>query len=219
MDDGAPVLVAVLAGGAGRRLGGGKASVRLAGEPLISYPLAAASAAGLEAVVIAKPATTLPPPAQLRAAIIFEPATPIHPLLGLVTALRLAAPRPVLALGCDMPFVEPALLDWLARQEASVGTGCAAASSVVAAEVAGRLQPLLARYEQSSLPSLQAALRRQSALTATLAKLQARRIDERCLSRFGDPERLCFNVNDVEDLATAEAWLRGKASSTSRTSA
>ena len=62
------MIVAVLAGGRGRRMGASKAAVPLAGEPLIARPLAAARAAGLDAVVVAKPDTELPPlaePAQL----------------------------------------------------------------------------------------------------------------------------------------------------------
>lgn len=51
---------AVLAGGAGSRLGGAKAMVKLAGRPLISYPLAAIEQADLEPVVVAKACTELP---------------------------------------------------------------------------------------------------------------------------------------------------------------
>src|SRR4051812_50149949 len=49
------VLGAVLAGGRGSRLGGGKAGIQLSGRPLISYPLAAIAAAGLGAGVCAQP--------------------------------------------------------------------------------------------------------------------------------------------------------------------
>ena len=55
------VTVAVLAGGRGSRIGGHKALVPLCGRPLITYPLAAARAAGLSAVVVAKRDTQLPP--------------------------------------------------------------------------------------------------------------------------------------------------------------
>jgi CTP:molybdopterin cytidylyltransferase MocA len=40
-------LGAVLAGGRGSRIGGGKPTIELAGRPLISYRLAAIEAAGL----------------------------------------------------------------------------------------------------------------------------------------------------------------------------
>jgi molybdopterin-guanine dinucleotide biosynthesis protein A len=52
-------LVAVLAGGRGRRMGGAEAVAEFRGEPLIAWPLRAA--AGRDAVVIAKAGTALPP--------------------------------------------------------------------------------------------------------------------------------------------------------------
>ncbi|MGH2902423.1 MAG: NTP transferase domain-containing protein, partial [Solirubrobacteraceae bacterium] len=45
----------ILAGGKGRRLDGAKASALLGGRPLASYPVAAMRAAGLEALLVAKP--------------------------------------------------------------------------------------------------------------------------------------------------------------------
>ena len=57
--EGRPLAV-VLAGGLSRRMGRPKALVPLGGRPLIAWPLAAAQAAGLEAVVVAKPGSALP---------------------------------------------------------------------------------------------------------------------------------------------------------------
>jgi molybdopterin-guanine dinucleotide biosynthesis protein A len=54
-------LVAVLAGGRGRRMGAPKPLARLGGAPLVERPLAAAAEAGLPAVVVAKAGTRLPP--------------------------------------------------------------------------------------------------------------------------------------------------------------
>lgn len=48
---------AVLAGGHGSRLGGAKPTADLAGRPLISYPLGALIAAGIEPFVVAKPSS------------------------------------------------------------------------------------------------------------------------------------------------------------------
>ena len=67
------VTVAILAGGRGSRIGGDKALVQLGGRPLISYPLAAAKAAGLDAVVVAKRNTKLPP---LDVPVLLEPDAP-----------------------------------------------------------------------------------------------------------------------------------------------
>jgi molybdenum cofactor guanylyltransferase len=154
-------LVAVLAGGRGRRLGEPKPLADLNGEPLIARPLRAAAAAGLEAVVIAKAATPLP---ELDVPVWREPDTPVHPLLGVVTALERAGGS-VVVVACDQPFLTPALLARLAAgPEAAVAAG-------------GRLEPFPARYEPAALPALLDALAREAPLRATLAALQPALID------------------------------------------
>ncbi|MBA3809805.1 MAG: molybdenum cofactor guanylyltransferase [Solirubrobacterales bacterium] len=189
-------IVAVLAGGGAKRMGGAKATALLAGRPLICGPLQAAREAGLEAVVVAKASTVLPPLAEQ---VVHEPELPLHPLCGVLAALELAgarSPAPaVLVIACDMPFLTGELLDWLAHLRGAV-TAC----------VDGRPQPLLSRCHPLQRAILRAALAEQSSLAAAIATLEPRVIDERELSRFGDPERLCFNVNDAEDLARAESW-------------
>jgi molybdopterin-guanine dinucleotide biosynthesis protein A len=190
-------IVAVLAGGRATRMGGAKATALLAARPLICRPLAAARQAGLEAVVVAKASTPLP---ALEEQVLHEPEQPHHPLCGVLAALELAgarSPSPaVVILGCDMPFVSAELLDFLAALRGAAIT-----------RVGERLQPLLARCHPLQRGILQAALAEQSSLSAAICSLEPRVIDERELSRFGDPERLCFNVNDPEDLARAESWL------------
>src|SRR5256885_1284659 len=107
-DDAAGPLGAVLAGGLGRRLGGSKATVALAGRPLISYPLQALRSALGAVVVVAKGDTQLPD--GLEAPVWVEPEHPRHPLTGLVHALSLAGGRPVLVCACDLPLVTEELV-------------------------------------------------------------------------------------------------------------
>ncbi len=148
-------LVAVLAGGRGRRLGGAKPLAELAGSPLIAHPLAAAAAAGLRAVVVAKRQAALP---SLDVPVWEEPDEPVHPLLGIVTALERAG-GPVVAIGCDQPFAGAELLARLA------------AGPEGAVHAAGRLAPLPARYEVAWLPALREALAAEAPLRATLEAL------------------------------------------------
>lgn len=193
-----PPVGAVLAGGQGSRIGGAKALVELAGRPLISYPLAAVEAAGLEPIVVAKADSELPP---LNCRVIREPAGPRHPLCGIIAALRHAKQRPLVVVGCDMPFTGAGLLAWLGS----------ARQPLVIPSVGDRLQPLPARYDSALLPALEEALAEGRALRATLESLRPRTIAEAELARFGNPERLCFNLNTHSDLEQAEALLAAPA--------
>lgn len=194
MDRAGSAFVAVLAGGAGRRLGGAKACAPLAGRPLIAYPLATAAAAGLEAAVIAKRNSALPP---LGCAIVREPDQPRHPLSGITAALRHGAGRPVVAIACDMPFVAPELLAWLATLE-----------ETAVVHVSGRPQPMLARYSPDDLGALERSLERAEPASAAVMALAPRLLGESELARFGEPAMLCFNVNDPADLKDAALRMR-----------
>jgi molybdopterin-guanine dinucleotide biosynthesis protein A len=187
-------LVTVLAGGQGRRLGGGKAVTLLNGKPLIDYPLAAARAAGLTAAVVAKRTSMLP---HLDVPLILEPELPQHPLQGLVTVLERFPDRRVLALACDMPLVPPRLLAALGVQP----------GSAVVCEADGRMQPFLGLYTAAVLPQLRAALAAEAPLRTALAGIRPLVLDEPWLRTFGDPVRCCFSVNTPADLEQAADWL------------
>jgi molybdopterin-guanine dinucleotide biosynthesis protein A len=188
-------IVAVLAGGRGSRLGGSKAMVELGGRPLISRPLAAAAAAGLEAMVVAKRDTPLP---RLDVAVVLEPDDPRHPLTGLVAALEAGRGNAILALGCDMPFVTGPLL-------ASLG----GATPPTVATLDGELEPLLGLYGPGDAEPLRAALGRGESLRSAVASLAPARFDESSMRPFGDPRALAFSVNTPADLDAAAEGIAG----------
>jgi len=99
----------VLAGGAGRRIGGDKCTVELAGCPLILYPIDALRGVCEQVVVVAKQDTKLPDLTGL-AEVWIEPDEPQHPLAGVVHALRTASAKKLVVLACDMPLVPEELL-------------------------------------------------------------------------------------------------------------
>jgi molybdenum cofactor guanylyltransferase len=190
-------IVAVLAGGRGTRIGGAKPTRALAGRSLISYPLSSARAAGLEAVVVAKPDTALP---AIRERVIVEADEPRHPLCGALAALEHAQRRSpgggVVLVGADMPFVNGALLRALAQIDRAA-----------LLEVDGQRQPLPARLLPAHAGSLRVALEAESSLRAAFAALAPRVLVEDELRAFGDPHRLCLSVNTPADLRRAEGWL------------
>lgn len=174
-------------------MGGAKALRRLDGRHLVDYPLAALGQAGLDAVVVAKRDSPLP---EVGCQLLYEPELPSHPLCGLVAALRFSAQRPIVVVACDMPFVTAALLAWLSDLD-----------GLVVPEVEGHLQPLLGRYEPAHLGVLESALDGGRSMREAIADLRPRIVTERELGRFGDPRRLCFNVNGPDDLQVAEQLL------------
>ena len=135
----------VLAGGAGRRIGGGKPGRLLAGRPIASYPAAALAAVCERVAIVAKAGTGLP---ELPGVEIWddEPAEPRHPLTGIVHALERAAGEPILLCAADMPFVTA---DGLRQLTHSAKTTVAIAGGV--------LQPVLGLYTPDALPALRAA--------------------------------------------------------------
>jgi molybdenum cofactor guanylyltransferase len=186
------VRAAILAGGRATRLGGRKATVELAGRPLIAYPLAAADAAGLDPVVVAKRGSPLP---EIDCEVVREPDTPVHPLRGILTALEVCD-GPVLTLGCDMPFVTAELLRWLVEREPAA-----------VAEIDGRLEPLLALYGACDAVPLAAALDQEEPLRRAVEGLAPQRVGEAELDQFGDPRLLVRSVNTEADLAEAERLI------------
>ena len=178
-------------------MGRPKPAVELGGRPLISYPIAAVEAAGLEPLVIAKLDSSLP---RLECRVVHEPAEPRHPLTGIVTALHAAGGRAAIVVACDMPFVEPTMLEALAGIN----------PPLVVAQTSGGLQPFPGRFGQELIERLEDALEDQPPLVEAIAAASPRILVEEELRVFGEPDLLCFGVNDEADLAAAEGVLASR---------
>lgn len=189
-----PPLGALLAGGRGRRIGGDKAVVRLAGRPLLHYPLAVLELVLEDVVVVVKRDTVLPSIPE-TVEIWVEPDEPRHPLAGIAHALRISGGRPVLACAADMPLVTPRVL----RELLLADPGEAPA---VVPRAAGRIEPMCALY-------LPPALR---ALTEFPAGARATDVVEGlnpAIVDVGD-ETAFFNVNAPEDVLLAHTLIAAR---------
>jgi molybdenum cofactor guanylyltransferase len=190
------VIGVVVAGGTSTRMGRPKATLELGGVPLTVRAVHALRAARLEVAVVAKADDPLP---ELDAPVWIETRPERHPLAGIISALERAA-GPVVVCACDMPFVAPALVADLAGREGTV-----------VPEAGGRLHPLLARYDPRLAPALTDALDARTSLHEAVRLAGATIVPEPEIARYGDPERLLFNVNTPADLARAEELLRADA--------
>jgi molybdenum cofactor guanylyltransferase len=183
------VIGAVLAGGAGRRLGSvSKAAVLLRDRPLVSYPIAALASVCDRVAVVCKPDTELP---ELSGTERWnEPAEPRHPLTGIVHALERAG-APVLVCAADMPFVTGDACRTLLAAASGGGPAVVAVSE-------GVLQPVLGLYAPAALDGLRRAPE-DAALTATVEALDPVRV--------ALPPAIVRSVNTPEDLAEAKDAL------------
>ena len=190
-----PPIGVILAGGVGRRIGGSKAVVQLAGQPLITYPLEAVRTALGEVAVVAKADTQLP---SLPGVTVWvEPDSPRHPVMGIIQALALAEGRSAVVCAVDLPFVTPELIYRLAT--ADLGR-----SPAVLACHGTDVQPLLGCYAPRALEPLRTALAAEPPVRELATSLDPRMLD------VGDPE-LLFDIDSPEDLLHAAGILDGRA--------
>ena len=140
------MIGAILAGGRGRRMGGGKAARPLAGRPLIAWPAATLAEVCERVVVVAKAETELPELAGVERW--DEPDGDHHPARGIAHALE-RAEEDVLVCAADMPFVT---VDAFRRLADALGDGAAA---VGVAD--GVMQPVFAAYAPAALTAFRAA--------------------------------------------------------------
>ncbi len=170
MNEARAPLAGIFAGGRGLRMGGLDKAQLIAprtGETLLARLLRLAGEAGLETVVVGGSGGP-----GLRLA--DEPAG-IGPLGGLCALLAHAGSRPAIALACDLPYVETALIARL--------VGYASAAEVVAPRdpATRKWQPLFARYDAPRvLPVLRTAIARGTRSFQEL--LQALEVEELALS-------------------------------------
>lgn len=190
------LVVAILAGGAGRRIGGDKPRRRLGGARLLDRALASAQGTAAPLIVVART------PEQVEGftgTVVLDAPGIEGPLAGLLSALAWAADAGadrVLTLPCDMPFL-PFDLHQRLEQALAPDIGVAVAASD------GRLHPVCALWRTTAVPTL---VRR-----AGEGRLSLRGLSEAVGCAVvewpvegGDP---FVNINTAEDLAAAEATL------------
>jgi molybdopterin-guanine dinucleotide biosynthesis protein A len=186
---------AVLAGGKGRRLGQDKAVVEVGGEPLLARVVRSLGRVASEILVVGRTdGPPLPVPVRFVPDIIPGQAA----LGGLYTALSAAACPLVIVVGCDMPFLNPALLRYLV----TLAEGFDAVVPLLGDEP----QPLHAVYAAASRDVAADQLRTGDLkLARFLGRLRVRFVPEADLKGV-DPElRSFFNINTPADLELARA--------------
>lgn len=181
----------VLAGGAGRRLGGvEKALVPAGGRPLVAAALGLAPMFE-HAFLVARPTPGL---WALGFDIVADRGPGEGAPAALATALEHASTEWVCALACDMPLLDAAAIAALAAARKG--------RRAVVAEGGGRRHPLCAIYRREVAPVAREVAARGGRLVDLLDRIDAFAV------HFDDPRPLS-NVNTKEALARADAELAG----------
>jgi molybdopterin-guanine dinucleotide biosynthesis protein A len=203
----APVVGALLAGGASRRFGSSKAHAVLAGRPLAAH-----AAAPLRATVgcVALLSEDGPLAALLGLERVADDPRGAGPLGGLLGALDWAVRRgagAVLALSCDLPLVPASLL-----RELCEAWRRRPAIPVLAPAGPTGPEPLCAIYAVHAAPALaECAAAGTWELRRVLEAVGAEPFPAEAVSRHGDPRAIFLNVNTPAELDHAERLLAGRA--------
>ncbi|MEM2096590.1 MAG: molybdenum cofactor guanylyltransferase [Methanothrix sp.] len=197
----------ILAGGEGRRMGAEKASVMLCGRPLIWHVIERIFDAVDEVIVV------LRDDAQARrlegvisrCRVTIDRTHGVGPLAGLQAGMDAARGRYAFAAGCDMPFLNPDIIEGLF----SLAEGRDGAVPLLNA-LPERLHAvyLAGRFEEACRDAI---TRGEGRISAALSGLDIRFVDAE-MFRGVDPDLLSFfNVNTPEDLRSAESIMRKRA--------
>jgi molybdopterin-guanine dinucleotide biosynthesis protein A len=143
-----PATLLVLAGGQSRRMGRPKALLPVQGTTLVEWLVRRLEPSFRELLVAAGEATQLPP--GLRRCFVADQRPGAGPLAGIEAGLAAARQPTLVALGCDMPHVTPAL----ARRLAAAASGHDAAVP----RFGGRPEAACAAYRPGALDAISAAL-------------------------------------------------------------
>ncbi len=186
-----------MAGGAGRRMGGDKAAVRLAGQSLLGHAIARLEPQVERLAISAN--GDLARFAGYGVPVLLD-ETPLGPLSGVLAALRWAAPlgaTAVVTLAVDTPFSPCDLVPQLCLAAESAPEGLAIAH-------AAKDHPTCAIWPVSLTEAL-AAFLGSGAKPRVLAFTDAHHA-----ARAYFPDEAAFqNLNTPADLAEAEALIRG----------
>ena len=190
----------LLAGGKSRRMGFDKRFLKLDGETLLRRVLSVYERLFTEIViVVAEPTPEL---GDLGHRIVTDLIPNCASLGGLYTGLSIAGRTRIFAAACDMPFLNPAAIDYLVDL---------CEDDVVVPKLATGLQPMHAIYSKACLPyfkrmidmhhlSIQEILENQ--------ELRVRLVSEEEL-RGVDPQLLSFlNLNTPADAELAKIVVR-----------
>ncbi len=180
----------ILAGGTSQRMGRNKALLDLAGRPMIAVIAERLRVVAGEIIIAATDTQLYAPFADRCVADVFPG---VGTLGGIHAGLRAATHDLALVVGCDMPFLNPAVMSWFAQAAADV--------DLVVLRPGEWLEPLHAVYRSSCLPAIESAIH--------AGERQAFCFYDEVRTRYVDPaeiEHLDPDLRSFRNINTPKEW-------------
>ena len=171
-------------------MGEDKASLFFEGQRLVSHVVSALESVCQQILVVAQPHQDF---SFLGKTIVHDLIPDFGALMGLYTGLKNASTDRVLAVACDMPFLQPKLLEYLVDVDME--------ADVVVPKIDGHFEPLLAIYSKNCLGPIEDMIKQsQKCVYDLYPKVRVREISQKEFQIF-DPELKSFiNFNTPKEL-------------------
>lgn len=208
----------ILAGGTSRRMDGrNKAFLELDGQPLIEIVIERVAQVCAEVLVAAGDAA---PYAGLGVPVVADRFPGVGVLGGLHAGLEAAAYDLALAVGCDMPFLNPDLLRAFARWAEGFDAVVLRYESPLssppqAGGIEGRyIEPLHAAYRRTCLPAMETAIRAgERRIASFFPHVRVRYVTPAEIGPIDSDLRSFRNVNTPQEWGAVQAeWAAGRPS-------
>jgi molybdopterin-guanine dinucleotide biosynthesis protein A len=192
----------VLAGGASRRIGRDKAFLELGGRPLIAHVVERLASVCAEVLIVAGDTSLY---ADLGVPVVEDRFRGVGVLGGLHTGLEVAAHDVALAVGCDMPFLNPDLLRAFAAWAEGFDVAVLRLEPPPPRSGGGTrggqyVEPLHAAYRRACLSALEAAIHAgERRVVSFFPHVRVRYVSPAEVALF-DPDLRSFrNVNTLQE--------------------
>ena len=193
----------VLAGGKGLRLGRDKVSETIGRRSLLQRVLSNISSLSSDIIIVTAKEQSFP---QLTGYSKLRVITDAYPgkgaLGGIYTGLTASESFYSLVVASDMPFLNPALLEYMIQLAANF--------DVVTPRVGSMVEPLHAVYSKDCLAPIEGLIKQGNLKVSDLLPLvRVRYVEAEEIDSF-DPKHLSFfNINTEADLETAREIAKG----------
>lgn len=182
----------VLVGGASRRMGRPKETLRIDGESMLERQVRLLGSVARRTAIVGTSAGYL---ADLNVPCLPDAVAGHGPLGGIYTALLESRTEYNLIIGCDLPFISRRLLTWLALRAMADGS-----DATVPCSRDGRLQPLCAVYRRRALYAVRTRLELgENKPSGFFSMVHYRKIPWREMAEAGFRASVFENMNRPED--------------------